>query len=110
MLTIGSSDTLIIKTRMANGAVYTVELLQMARTDADIQQYIDTVRDDLEQVIQVIHLIDSGSGLIALDITDRFDVRSIEEVEEASRRARYTAARLQRQYGTLNHAQQGIAR
>lgn len=114
--TIGSSDTLIMKSRMASGAEYTVELQQMARTDADIQQFIDTVNDDRETVFQVLHITAAGGHLIVEDITDRFDVRTADEIEEASKRYRdrdelpHYAARLQQRYGTHNHAHQGIGR
>lgn len=87
--TISSSDTLIIKSRMASGAVYTVELQQKARTDADIQQFIDTVVDARETVISVwrveCHEV-NGIPLIVEDITERFDVRSIDEIEETAKR------------------------
>jgi hypothetical protein len=110
--TIGSSDTLIIKSRMASGAEYTVELQQKARTDADIQQFIDTVNDARETVFQVLHITSAGDHLLVEDITDRFDVRSIDEIEEADKRFRernelpHYARRLQQQYGTL-HARCG---
>lgn len=109
MATINSTDTLIIRSRMACGSVYTVELEQKVWTDADIQQFIDTVVDERETVISVWRVeCDELHGLpmTVEDLTESFDVRSLEEREEFARAAELSArnyrAEQQRQYGTLH--------
>lgn len=107
--TINSTDTLIIRSRMASGSVYTVELEQKVWTDAEIQQFIDTVVDERETVISVWRVeCDELHGLpmTVEDLTEGFDVRSLEEREEFARSAERSASayrtRLERQYGTYH--------
>lgn len=115
MLTIGSSDTLIIRTKMPNsGAIYTLEMQQRSMSHADVQTLIDTLksRPDEGDVVSV-WLIESnertGVPVSVDDITDDFDIRTMDEIEEQSKRmamlADHTpshAARMRRDHGNYH--------
>lgn len=108
------SETLLIRTQMSRGDIYTLEMRQEWRTFGDVQRLIDTVTGEGETVLSVwrieTHAV-SGAPVAIEDITEEFDVRSAEQIEEDTKRAEREASRwafTQRSHGTLNHAQQGI--
>lgn len=108
------SETLLIRTQMSRGDIYTLEMRQEWRTFGDVQRLIDTVTDDGATVVSVwrieTHAV-SGAPVLVEDITEEFDVRSAEQISEDTKRAEREAsgwAFTQRSHGTLNHAQQGI--
>lgn len=115
-----TDDTLVIRTRQkSSGRVFTIEMEQKPYSVEDVQQIVDTFADDRDDVLSVwrVETNDAGMPLTVEDISGLFDLRTAEEIEEASYAAREVAfdghnhlARLQRHYGTLNHAQQGIGR
>lgn len=125
MLTIGSSDTLIIRTKMPNsGAIYTLEMQQRSMSHADVQTLVDTLKSrpgegDVVSVWLVEINEKTGVPVTVDDITDEFDIRTVDEIYAMSRALRAAeedqrsirhAARMQRDHGTYNHAQQGIGR
>ncbi|MBD8556334.1 hypothetical protein IFT84_17640 [Rhizobium sp. CFBP 8762] len=112
---VGSTDTLIIKSKLSCGRVWTHSLEQKPRTQADIQNIIDSFVDDREVVTAVwmVELDKNGVPTAPEDMTDRFDVRTVDEIEIDTNHAEAVAARSapfnpQIAHGTLNHAQQGF--
>jgi hypothetical protein len=110
-----NSDTLIIRNRQTNGRSWTWELEQKPRTVSDIQEIIDGLVDSNDEVVSVwrVETNEHGTPIIVDDITGLFDVRSAEEIVEASKLAReraFEAPAFIQPYSTVNHAQQGIGR
>ena len=99
MNTISSTDTLIIKTRMRSGNVHVEELLQKARTDAEVQQYIDTIVNDRCTVTDV-WMVTADKKFV--DLSEFYDIRSADEIEEQSRRAERSAFNPHKAWGTYH--------
>ena len=103
MNTISSTDTVIIKTAMKGGDIYVEELRQNARDDADIQGHIDTLVSDRCTVTDVWLI--TGDKRFE-DLSDRFDIRSADEIEDQSRRAERAAFDPHKAWGTY-HTREG---
>lgn len=105
-------DTLIIKLREQSGRIFTLDLEQKPRTVRDVQEMIDGLTDrDTVLAVWRVETNEHGTPIIVDDLTEMFDVRSIEEIVEASKAAReraFESRYVPQQYSTLNHVQQGI--
>ncbi|WPE22452.1 hypothetical protein [Shinella zoogloeoides] len=100
-------ETLLIRTQMPRGDIYTLEMRQVARTFAEVQQLIDTVTDERQTVLSVWRIETVGAGIPVLveDITGEFDVRSAEQIHEDAKRAEMaicSPAYTQRSHGTYH--------
>ena len=86
---INSTDTLIIKLREQSGRIFTLDLEQKPRTTADVQDMIDGLTDrDTVLAVWRVEVNENGTPIIVDDISGMFDIRSIEQVVEDSKRAR----------------------
>lgn len=106
------SDTLIVKLREPSGRIFTLDLEQKPRTTSDVQEILWGLIDR-DEVLSVwrVETNEIGTPVIVEDISGMFDIRTIEEVVEASKLAReraFEGPAFRQPYSTLNHAQQGI--
>jgi hypothetical protein len=111
---INATDTLIIKLREQSGRIFTLDTEQKPRTTEDVQEMIDGLTDrDTILAVWRVETNENGTPIIVDDISGMFDIRSIEEIVEDSKRARereFEAPAFRQPYTTLNHQQQGIGR
>jgi len=86
---INATDTLIIKLREQSGRIFTLDLEQKPRTTADVQEMIDGLTDrDTVLAVWRVETNENGTPIIVDDISGMFDIRSIEQVVEDSKRSR----------------------
>ena len=87
---IGAADTLIIRSRVAtdpkNPAAdrfFTWEIEQKARTWGEVQKLLDGLNDDRETIAAVWRVEPDSNGIPRIeDVTEFFDVRTVDEIEE----------------------------
>lgn len=118
---VSATDTLIIRSRIAvdpknptADRFYTWEIEQKARAWGEVQKLLDGLNDCRETIAAVWRIEPDKNGIPRIeDVTDFFDVRTVDEIEENVRHVEAVAERRgppKQAYSALNHAQQGIQR
>ena len=112
---ISAADTLIIRSRVATDPAnpaadrfFTWEIEQKARTWVDVQKLLDGLNDDRETIAAVWRVEPDSNGIPRIeDVTEFFDVRTVDEIEED---VRHVEAVAERRYSAASHAQTGVQR
>ncbi|WP_376742475.1 hypothetical protein [Ensifer canadensis] len=107
---VSAADTLIIRSRVATDPAnpaadrfFTWEIEQKARTWGEVQKLLDGLNDDRETIAAVWRVEPDSNGIPRIeDVTEFFDVRTVDEIEED---VRHVEAVAERRYTA--HASQG---